>query len=79
MGNSQRETPFRIGLFGIGLDSYWPQFEGLKSRLEGYLEIVHKKISDMHPAVINAGLVDNPVVYYLWRNYSSYYYSLQVV
>jgi L-arabinose isomerase len=27
----------RIGLFGIGLDSYWPQFKGLKRRLEGYL------------------------------------------
>ena len=26
----------RIGLFGIGLDTYWPQFAGLKERLEGY-------------------------------------------
>jgi L-arabinose isomerase len=25
-----------IGLFGIGLDTYWPQFEGLKDRLVGY-------------------------------------------
>ena len=23
----------RIGLFGIGLDTYWPQFPGLKPRL----------------------------------------------
>ena len=29
--------PLRIGLFGIGLDVYWPQFAGLKERLEGYL------------------------------------------
>lgn len=47
-----------IGLFGIGLDTYWPQFEGLKERLEGYLKIVEEKLSAIHPSVINAGLVD---------------------
>ena len=25
----------KIGIFGIGLDTYWPQFKGLKQRLEG--------------------------------------------
>ena len=30
-------SSLRIGLFGIGLDAYWPQFPGLKERLEGYL------------------------------------------
>ena len=34
------EPPLRIGLFGIGLDAYWPQFAGLKERLEGYLRRV---------------------------------------
>ena len=24
----------RIGLFGIGLDAYWPQFAGLEERLQ---------------------------------------------
>ena len=24
----------RVGLFGIGLDAYWPQFAGLKERLK---------------------------------------------
>lgn len=36
--NTPRQTdalPLRIGLFGIGLDVYWPQFAGLKERLEG--------------------------------------------
>ncbi|MEP6845247.1 MAG: arabinose isomerase [Panacibacter sp.] len=51
-------TSFKIGLFGIGLDTYWPQFEGLKERLEGYLKIVEQKLSSIHPSVINAGLVD---------------------
>ena len=48
----------KIGLFGIGLDTYWPQFEGLKERLEGYLKIVEEKLSAIHPSIINAGLVD---------------------
>jgi L-arabinose isomerase len=51
---------FRIGLFGIGLEAYWPQFEGLKQRLEGYLEEVGKKLAAIHPIIISAGLVDNP-------------------
>jgi L-arabinose isomerase len=35
------KRPLRVGLFGIGLDAYWPQFKGLKQRLEGYMRIVH--------------------------------------
>lgn len=48
----------RIGLFGIGLDTYWPQFDGLKSRLEGYLQEVVQKLAALHPHIINAGLID---------------------
>ena len=36
--------PLKIGLFGIGLNAYWPQFEGLKERLEGYLDEVMKQL-----------------------------------
>ena len=53
-----KDPQLTIGLFGIGLDTYWPQFEGLKERLEGYLKIVGEKLAAIHPAVINAGLVD---------------------
>ncbi|MBS1948937.1 MAG: arabinose isomerase [Bacteroidetes bacterium] len=49
---------FKIGLFGIGLDTYWPQFEGLEERLVGHLQEVEKKLSSIHPSIINAGLVD---------------------
>ena len=49
----------KIGLFGIGLDTYWPQFEGLKDRLEGYLNEVKEKLSAISPNIVNAGLVDN--------------------
>jgi len=48
----------KIGLFGIGLEAYWPQFMGLKSRLEGYLNEVYKGLSTITPTIINAGLVD---------------------
>ncbi len=49
----------KIGVFGIGLAAYWPQFEGLKERLEGYQREVERKVSAMGAEVISAGLVDN--------------------
>lgn len=48
----------KIGLFGIGLEAYWEQFDGLKERLEGYLGEVHQKIATIHPELVNVGLVD---------------------
>jgi L-arabinose isomerase len=50
----------RIGLFGIGLDAYWPQFAGLEQRLEGYLEVVKKKLERPDVEVVNLGLIDTP-------------------
>ena len=50
----------RVGLFGIGLDTYWPQFKGLKQQLEGYIKIVEKKLSHPEIKVVNLGLIDNP-------------------
>jgi L-arabinose isomerase len=52
--------PLRIGLFGIGLDAYWPQFTGLKERLEGYVARVAAKLGRPGVEVVNLGLVDNP-------------------
>ena len=52
------KSGMKIGLFGIGLDTYWPQFPGLKERLEGYLSTVEQKLSQIHPEIVNAGLVD---------------------
>jgi L-arabinose isomerase len=52
-------SSLKIGLFGIGLDSYWPQFEGLKERLESYLQVVEQNLYAIYPAIVNAGLVDN--------------------
>jgi L-arabinose isomerase len=49
----------KIGVFGIGLAAYWPQFEGLKERLERYQREVERKITAMGAEVVSAGLVDN--------------------
>jgi L-arabinose isomerase len=53
--------PLKIGLFGIGLDAYWPQFKGLKERFEGYLEKVNRKLESFDAEVVNLGLIDNPI------------------
>ncbi len=50
----------RIGLFGIGLEAYWPQFAGLKPRLEGYLSRVAVQLGRPGVEVVSVGLVDNP-------------------
>jgi L-arabinose isomerase len=55
-----KPRPLRLGLFGIGLDAYWPQFPGLKARLEGYLGRVEAKLARPGVEVVNLGLVDSP-------------------
>ncbi len=35
----------KIGLFGIGLDTYWPQFEGLLENLNTYQEEIKNRIA----------------------------------
>jgi L-arabinose isomerase len=47
-----------IGIFGIGLDVYWEQFEGLKACLEGNLETVCSKFVDQDVRIVNAGIID---------------------
>ncbi|MCH5719915.1 arabinose isomerase [Niabella hibiscisoli] len=49
----------KIGLFGIGLDTYWPQFEGLEARLNDHLNTVYNRLSQHNTSVVSAGLVDN--------------------
>ncbi|MEN9938103.1 MAG: hypothetical protein RLZZ387_4682 [Chloroflexota bacterium] len=57
----QRHAPAaRIGVFGIGLAAYWPQFEGLKERLEGYQRVVEEHLGAIGAEVVSAGLVDTP-------------------
>jgi L-arabinose isomerase len=50
----------RVGLFGIGLDTYWPQFAGLEDRLKGYVAKVGDKLGRSGVEVVNLGLIDSP-------------------
>lgn len=50
----------KAGLFGIGLDTYWPQFEGLLYNLKGYQQQIKNKITGFGIEVVDAGMVDNP-------------------
>jgi len=47
----------KVGVFGIGLAAYWPQFPGLKERLESYQRKVETRIGEW-ATVVGAGLVD---------------------
>lgn len=49
----------KVGLFGIGLDTYWNQFDGLKEKLESYINVVSGNIQNSGVEVINLGLIDN--------------------
>jgi L-arabinose isomerase len=50
----------RVGVFGIGLAAYWPQFEGLHQRLQGYQRGLEEKLGGLGADVVSAGLVDTP-------------------
>ena len=49
----------RIGLFGIGLDAYWPQFAGLEDRLQTLVQRVANRLERPGVHVVNLGLIDS--------------------
>jgi len=53
-------TELRIGLCGIGLDAYWPQFAGLRERLSGYVGQVEEHLRRTGARVEMLGLIDTP-------------------
>jgi len=57
---TETRYPLRIGLFGIGLEAYWPQFEGLRERLESYVKVSAEKIQRPGLELVNLGLIDSP-------------------
>jgi L-arabinose isomerase len=50
----------KTGLFGVGLNTYWPQFEGLYERLTGYQGEIAARLESLGACVVNAGMVDCP-------------------
>jgi L-arabinose isomerase len=51
----------KVGLFGIGLETYWAQFDGLRDNLKNYQEQIKNRITGFGIEVADAGMVDNPV------------------
>ena len=49
----------KVGVFGIGLDTYWPQFAGLRDRLTGYLARVENRLRALGAEIVCEGLVDS--------------------
>jgi len=53
----KRVRQAKVGIFGIGLEAYWEQFDGLEERLKGYQRSVEERISQW-AKVVSPGLVD---------------------
>ena len=49
----------KIGIFAIGLNTYWGQFEGLLDNLMGYHKRIVDHISQFGAEVYDAGMVDD--------------------
>lgn len=49
----------KTGIFAIGLDTYWQQYEGLESRLTGYYETICHKLEALGTELVRAGMADN--------------------
>lgn len=50
--------PANVGLFGIGLNAYWAQFDGLRERIVGYQRRVERRLTEKGANVVSGGLVD---------------------
>ena len=54
----QQKAQAVVGVFGVGLAAYWPQFAGLRERLEGYQKKVEQRVAEW-ASVLSGGLVDS--------------------
>lgn len=50
----------KAGIFSIGLDTYWDQFDGLLDNLNGYHAEIRDRIQGMGVDLVDGGMVDNP-------------------
>ena len=53
-----RASKARIGVFNVGFHRDWPQFPGLRERLDSYREKFEKRLECFGVDVVSAGLVD---------------------
>lgn len=54
------DSKTKIGLFGIGLDTYWSQFDGLLDKLKSFQAVIKDRLQQYGSEVVDAGMVDNP-------------------
>jgi L-arabinose isomerase len=54
------ESKVKTGLFGIGLNTYWSQFDGLLDKLNSYQLRIKDRLEQSGTDVIDAGMVDCP-------------------
>jgi L-arabinose isomerase len=54
------DNELNVGLFGIGLNTYWPQFPGLRDTLTAFTARVAQKLKSSGVRVVNLGLIDTP-------------------
>ncbi|MFL6436198.1 MAG: arabinose isomerase [Terriglobales bacterium] len=60
MQQHQDSLELKVGLFGIGLETYWDQFAGLEDRLRQYTQSIAERLQSLGIQVVNLGLIDNP-------------------
>jgi L-arabinose isomerase len=53
------ENDTKVGVVGFGLETYWPQFDGLLDKLNGFQNQICQNIQAPGAKIINAGIVDN--------------------
>ena len=54
-----KEKSIKAGLLGVGLNTYWNQFEGLRERLEEYQNEIGRRMGMSDVKVINVSIVDS--------------------
>jgi L-arabinose isomerase len=57
----KQNEKLRVGLCGIGLEAYWRQFAGLKTKLEGHVQEAANRIRRPGFDLVDPGLIDTPV------------------
>lgn len=54
-----KEKSAKAGLLGVGLNTYWNQFQGLLERLEEYQNEIGRRMDVPDVEVINVSIVDS--------------------
>ena len=52
------EQTATVGLFGIGLDTYWDQFEGLLDNLNAYQQQIKFRLKELGVNVVDVNMLN---------------------